>query len=423
MILCSVLVYSRYIRIQITHLRQIQSDLVDRNRRDSLQLLRIQNNLNALALAMRDMLQGDEPYPLGAWESQFRRLRVDLDDALGKEDQLAAAHRTPEQRQYLATSVSQFWDDVDHVFATAQSGSEKDARALIPALQTREAGLTSTVARQLVENNQSEEEAAKEIESTYAKVDRNVLLFLSATLAAIILTGVLITLSNRQLFAQLASLSEQRSELAQKLIATQESTLQFISRELHDEFGQILTAIGSLLGRAERQAPPGSTWARDLHEVRDMAQTTLDSVRSLSQALHPVVLDEAGVESAIDWYLPMLERQNQIAIHYEKSGTPTPIENSAGIHIYRILQEALNNVIRHSGAAEAWVRLAFDDRKLSLEVEDHGKGMQPDPARRGIGVVAMRERAELLHGTIQWLPTSGSGTLVRLEVPQERLSA
>ena len=161
-----------------------------------------------------------------------------------------------------------------------------------------------------MENNQSEEEAAEQIESIYAGVDHNVVLFLAATLAAIILTGVLITFSNRQLFAQLASLSEQRSELAHKLIATQESTLQFISRELHDEFGQILTAIGSLLGRAERQAPPGSTWARDLHEVRDMAQTTLDSVRSLSQALHPVVLDEAGVESAIDWYLPMLERQN-----------------------------------------------------------------------------------------------------------------
>ncbi len=422
-ILCSVLVYSRYIRIQITHLRQVQSDLVDRNRRDSLQLLRIQNNLNALALAMRDILQGDDPYPLSAWQSQFRRLRVDLDDALRKEDQLAAAHRTPEQRQYLATSVSQFWADVDHVFEVAQSGKEKDARALIPALQTREAGLTSTVARQLVENNQNEEEAANEIEATYSKVDRNVVLFLAATLAAIILTGVLITFSNRQLFAQLASLSEQRSELAHKLIATQESTLQFISRELHDEFGQILTAIGSLLGRAEKQAPPGSTWARDLHEVRDMAQTTLDSVRSLSQALHPVILDEAGVVSAIDWYLPMLERQNQIAIHYDKTGTTTPIENSAGIHIYRILQEALNNVVRHSGASEAWVRLAFHERALSLEVEDHGKGMQPDPARRGIGVVAMRERAELLHGNIKWLPAAGGGTLVRLEVPQERLSA
>jgi signal transduction histidine kinase len=422
-ILCSVLVYSRYIRIQITHLRQVQTELVDRNRRDSLQLLRIQNNLNALALAMRDILQGDEPYPLSAWESQFRRLRVDLDDALQKEDQLAAAHRTPDQRQYLATSVSQFWTDVDHVFAVAQSGKEKDARALVPALQTRQAGLSSTVARQLVENNQNEEEAAKEIEATYAGVERNVVLFLAATLAAIILTGVLITFSNRQLFAQLASLSEQRSELAHKLIATQESTLQFISRELHDEFGQILTAIGSLLGRAEKQAPPGSTWARDLHEVREMAQTTLDSVRSLSQALHPVVLDEAGVESAIDWYLPMVERQNGITIKYEKSGTPVAIASSAGIHIYRILQEAINNVVRHSGGSAANVRLAFREEKLSLEIEDHGKGMQPDPAKRGIGVVAMRERAELLGGTIQWLPVPGGGTLVRLEVPKERLSA
>ncbi len=422
-ILCSVLVYSRYIRIQITHLRQVQSDLVDRNRRDSLQLLRIQNNLNALALAMRDMLQGDEPYPLSAWASQFRRLRVDLDDALRKEDQLAAAHRTPEQRQYLATSVSQFWSEVDRVFKVAESGDEKSARSLIPALQTRAAGLSSTVARQLVENNQNEEEAAHQIESIYAGVERNVVLFLGATLAAIILTGVLITFSNRQLFAQLASLSEQRSELAHKLIATQESTLQFISRELHDEFGQILTAIGSLLGRAEKQAPAGSTWARDLHEVREMAQSTLDSVRSLSQALHPVVLDEAGVEHAIDWYLPMVERQNGITVHYEKSGASVPIASSAGIHIYRILQEALNNVVRHSGAVEARVRLAFQPEGLSLEVEDHGKGMQPDPARRGIGVVAMRERAELLGGTIQWLPAPGGGTLVRLEVPKERLSA
>ena len=422
-ILCSVLVYSFYIRKQITHLRQVQSDLVDRNRRDSLQLLRIQNNLNALALAMRDMLQGDEPYPLSAWQSQFQRLRVDLDDALRKEDPLAAAHRTPEQRQYLATSVTEFWAEVDHVFDVAGSGDEKASRALIPALQTREAGLSSTVARQLVENNRAEEEAAAKIESIYAGVERNLVLFLGATLAAIVVTGILITLSNRQLFAQLASLSEQRSELAHKLIATQESTLQFVSRELHDEFGQILTAIGSLLGRAEKQAPTGSNWARDLHEVREMAQSTLDSVRSLSQALHPVVLDEAGVEHAIDWYLPMMERQNAVKIHYEKNGSPVEVSSGAGIHIYRILQEALNNVIRHAGVNEVWVRLAFRPRNLLLEVEDHGKGMQPDPSRRGIGVVAMRERAELLGGNIEWLPSPGGGTLLRLEVPKERLSA
>jgi signal transduction histidine kinase len=86
------------------------------------------------------------------------------------------------------------------------------------------------------------------------------------------------------------------------------------------------------------------------------------------------------------------------------------------------LQEALNNVIRHAGSSETNVRLAFKSEGLSLEVEDHGKGMQPDPARRGIGVVAMRERAELLGGTIEWLPVNGGGTLVRLKVPKERLS-
>src|SRR5512133_3895757 len=103
-ILCSVVAYSWYMRLQIVHLRQVQSELVDRNRRDSLQLLRIQNNLNGVALAMRDIVEGNEPYPLTAWQGQFRRLRSDLEDALRIEDQLAVAHRTVEQRQYLANS-------------------------------------------------------------------------------------------------------------------------------------------------------------------------------------------------------------------------------------------------------------------------------------------------------------------------------
>jgi signal transduction histidine kinase len=421
-ILCSVVAYSWYMRLQIVHLRRVQAELVDRNRRDSLQLLRIQNNLNGLALAMRDMVVGDEPYPLTAWRPQFRRLRTDLEDALKAEDQLAAARRTPEQRQYLATSVSQFWDEVDQFFEAAEHGDHKQAIAMVPPLQTREAGLSTSVARLLVENNRAEEEAAQQIEDVYSRVERQVYRFLAATLIAIVLTGALLIRSNRQIFRQIEDLSEQRSDLAHKLIATQESTLQFLSRELHDEFGQILTAMGSLLGRAERHAPPGSTWTKDLREVRDIAQSTLDNVRSLSQSLHPVMLDEAGVESAIDWYLPTVERQTGIAIHFQKTGESRPIGSRAGIHIYRILQEALNNVVRHSGSNEANVRMAFQPASLVLEIEDHGKGLQPDRDRRGIGLVAMRERAELIGADIKFVSANGSGTLVRLEVPEEQLN-
>ncbi|HEU5403049.1 MAG TPA: sensor histidine kinase, partial [Terriglobales bacterium] len=237
------------------------------------------------------------------------------------------------------------------------------------------------------------------------------------------ITGLMLIYWNRQLFRRLAELSEQRSELAHKLIGTQESTLQYLSRELHDEFGQILTAIGSLLTRVEKKmGTEDSPWQKDLREVRGIVQSTLESVRSLSQSLHPVMLDEAGVDNAIEWYVSTVERQNGIAIHYEKLGQSQPVRNEARIHIYRILQEALNNVVRHSKSKEGWVRLHYDPEGLLLEVEDRGTGIQPNGSRRGIGLVAMRERAELLGGTIQWLAGTSGGTVVRLQIPQERLN-
>ncbi len=131
----------------------------------------------------------------------------------------------------------------------------------------------------------------------------------------------------------------------------------------------------------------------DLREVAEIAQNTLDKVRSLSQALHPVMLDESGLESTLDWYLPVVERQAGIRLSYEKSGTAFPVDGDAAIHVYRVLQEALNNVTRHSGAKEAWVRLRFLPKTLELEVEDHGSGFTAQTKKQGIGLVAMRERA------------------------------
>jgi signal transduction histidine kinase len=416
-----VLVYSAYITWQVTGLRRLQTGMVDRNRKDSLQLLRIQNDLGLLAVAMRDMVSNDEPYPLTAWSAQFQRIHADLDDAMRREAGFAPAGRTLEQNAFLASSFTQFWDAVDRIFTLANDRKEKDAREQIQfSLQARQAALNTAVARLLVQNSENEEQAGQKIVRIYDRVQRQVFVFLAATLLAILLNGLSLIRWNRRLFAQMAELSERRSELAQKLIATQESTLRYISRELHDEFGQILTAIGSMLGRAGTHAPDGSSLRADLHEVRQIAQTALESVRSLSQALHPVMLDEAGLESTLDWYIPTVERQTGIAIFYDKQGVRFPVEGGAGVHIYRVLQEALNNVARHSGAKQAWVRLRFLPARLELEVEDHGVGLTERPGTQGIGLVAMRERSELMGGQIVFSRPAEGGTLMQLTVPREK---
>jgi signal transduction histidine kinase len=419
--LSAVVAYSAYITWQVSGLRRLQTELVDRNRKDSLQLLRIQNDLNLLAVAMRDMVSGDEPYPLTAWSAQFQRIRTDLDDAIRLEAGLAAATRTPDQSAFLTSSFSQFWDASDRVFALARDGKEKDAREQIQlSLQERQAALSTAVARLLVQNSENEEQAGQRIVQIYGRVQRQVYVFLAATLLAILLSSLSIIRWNRRLFARLAEISDRRSELAQKLIATQESTLRYISRELHDEFGQVLTAVGLMLRRAGTHAPEGSSLRADLQEVVKTVQATLENVRSLSQALHPVMLDEAGLESTLDWYIPTIGRQTGIAISYEKRGEPFPVDGVAGVHIYRILQEALNNVARHSGAKQAWVRLQFLRDALQLEVEDHGVGFAERTKKQGIGLVAMRERSELIGGQLVFSRPAEGGTLVHLIVPKEK---
>src|ERR1022692_717620 len=362
--LAAVGVFSFYALRQIRGLEDLQTSTVDRNRKDSLQLLRIQKDLNELGIAMRDMLYGDEPYPLAAWKKQFDGHRDDLDDALHLEARLAPVARDPNQQRYLAALLAQFWSSAGHMFEMAAQGQERVARDMIrTSLEAQQGKLGSTVAQLLVQNNEAEQEAAARIQSIYFGVARNVYLFLAAVLLAIFGTTLYLIYSNRRLFQHLAAVSEHRSEVA---------------------------------------------------------QATLEKTRNLSQLMHPSILDDGGLEKAIDWYLPVFEKQTGIKVRYEKKGTGPAITDRVAIHVYRVLQEALNNLARHSGSTQAVVRLEFPPGRLNLEVEDRGAGMPESrngATRRGIGMTAMRERAELLEGTFEVVRPGEGGTLVRLDVP------
>lgn len=408
--LIAVAVFSLYTLREIEGLRALQTNTIERNRKDSLQLLRIQNDLNSIGLAIRDILEGQEEYPVTAYRGEFERLRYDLADAVKTEKSLSV--RPSEQNEYLERSLRQFWANVDEVFEIAAQDQTRARGILANSLTAQQASLSNTVARLLVQNHEAEEQATSAVQRIYAGVERNIYIFLFAMLGGIALIGIFVAVSNRRTFHELEQVSIQRSTLSRRLIGLQEEIFRSVSRELHDDFGQILTAIGMMLRRAEKK---DSGFAEDIAEVRTVAQEALEKTRSFSQALHPTILDDYGLDKAIERYLPSVEKQSGLQVHFERDGSGE-LKDGDAIHIYRILQEALNNVVKHSQSKEAYVRLRYLSSTLQLEIEDHGVGCR-DGNRTGLGLIAMRERAQLVGGHLTVSPVEPKGTCVRLTAP------
>ena len=267
--------------------------------------------------------------------------------------------------------------------------------------------------------------------------------FLAVSLLIIMATGLYLIRSNRRVFAQVAALADDRRDLARQLITARESTLREIARELHDEFGQLLTAMGSMLTRAGRHLADGSALKGELREINEIAQSALDHVRALSQTLHPSILEELGLESAIESYLAGVERQLGVTVTYTRTGTLPAIDPAVSIQVYRVLQEALTNVSRHAGTGAATVELNSSGDWVELIVEDRGRGIASTDDRMGAtgplrgarpvqedrttsplprsgpttGITGMRERAALVDGTLDIETPPGGGTRVRLRVP------
>ena len=408
-------VYTVY---EVRTLRDEQTAISERNRRDSLQLIRIQSNLTTVATALRDMADRVEPYPVVYWKQTFDRLRADLEQAIAVEQTLAPAERPEAQQQRLRASVERFWSALDEVFAQAQAGDEDGAllqvRTRIAAQHQELVGLVSQF---LISNSRVQEEASQRNREIYERVVREIAVLVAALLVVIALIGGYTIAANRRAFKEVERLSAELRTLSWRMLRIQEDLQQSFSRELHDDFGQVFTAIGTLLGRIRRTLPEGSSHAADVDEVRGIAQQTLERIRVQSRLLHPTVLDDFGLERALEWYVEQFGRQHDIATHFEVTGTIGVVPSESTIHIYRIVQEALTNVSKHAGAKEAWVRLHQKRGRLALQIEDRGRGFNGAGAATGVGMVSMRERAELMGGTFTVGPASPKGVIVSVEVP------
>ena len=402
--LAAVAGFSSYTLYQLDGLQRLQTDTIDLNRHDSLLLLRIDSDLNTIGLRLRDMGQ-DTHEAVAKYRDELDRLRTDLQEAIEAEQKLAPITRRADQHAELIRTLKEFWKNADAVFGAANSGHESAARALASTtLFPRQAALAKQVSVLLERNNEAEERADEKVGAIYERVARDIYAFLAATILAILITSLYLIYSNREIFDKMESLSRQRRILAGRLITLQEEVLRSVSRELHDEFGQILTAVGAMLARAERKGVPADSPLRtEVSEVREITHNTLEKMRSLSQMLHPSVIDDYGLVKGIEWYAGVFEKQTGIESTAVVVGEAVRITGPPATHCFRIVQEALNNAAKHSGSKKALVEMIFSEETLTLSVKDFGHGLpqtkkQP---KRGLGLIAMRERAELLSGRVE----------------------
>jgi signal transduction histidine kinase len=207
--------------------------------------------------------------------------------------------------------------------------------------------------------------------------------------------------------------------LSSQLIQAQEDERRRIARELHDEIGQALTALKLELAVAERTAPVPA--AAGLSEARAITDRALQSVRDISQLLHPSMLDDLGLPDTATWYLRGFSRRTGITSELVVERLERRLDPEVESCTYRIIQEALTNVARHAEASRCRVEIARADAVLHIRIEDNGKGfdeaVDPPPVSRGLGLVSVRERVARLGGTLRVESRPGMGTSLRVELP------
>lgn len=202
--------------------------------------------------------------------------------------------------------------------------------------------------------------------------------------------------------------------LSQRLVVSQELERKKISRELHDEVGQILTAMRIQLGQIETADD-----ASHAHYIQasELAERSLRTVRGIARGLRPAMLDDLGLGAALQWLGRDVSRNTEVEVSVQIEGELSGLDEPTRTCLYRVVQEALTNCVKHSGASSARVLLHESPAEIVLTVQDNGAGFTPS-ASRGIGLLGMRERVEELGGRFAVVTSAGNGTLIRVNLPK-----
>jgi signal transduction histidine kinase len=340
------------------------------------------------------------------------KLLAELDDADGRMDQIDEAVDGPEEPLWneLKTATTAFSAEARRLLSVG-----RPTTLLSRDLFRQHQQALTIVAKLAALIDHNTDVARKQIDSRSAQLMKHTFLLLGA---CILLAVLCVFLTMRMVLGLFRGLERQTGELSRvswHMLENQETVARRFSHELHDELGQSLTAVKANLHALETESGAGGSGR--IADCVKLVNEAIRNVRELSQLLHPTILDDFGLDAAIRRLTELFTQRTGIEVEYQ-SEFRGRLGDETETHLYRICQEALTNVARHSEARH--VRIALGERggKVELSISDDGKGLPTDAAEEhGMGLIGMRARARSSGGELIFRSASGKGLSIEVEVP------
>jgi len=397
------------------------------NAQDTLAGLRTQVVLGSVVL--RDALLNPSPAHIAEYRRQLLQTLHAIDDLLSRYVPVADSPAAHSELSHLREEIQAYRTTMLDVLASDSSKWRTEAATLLSVRVTPSRDIVLTVTEGVQSLNRAGYiQRQTEIADTYRMVQRESWQLLGLALAIGVAIALLAVVYadrlERRIRRQLRKdeeLTKELQNLSAKLVTAQEGERRQIARELHDEIGQALTAVKVELARAQRTIEDTTGNTSLLDDVRTITDGALQQVRNLSYLLHPPALDEFGLIAALNSHIVSYNKRYGIRTELMHKNMRTRLSMETEAAVYRIIQEALTNVARHSHASSCIVHLVQSEDLLRVKVEDDGRGFDVKSAGRagagGLGLISIRERTAHLHGTTVVESTPGRGTSLTIELP------
>lgn len=389
-------------------------------------LAKVRTNVLLGSIYLRDAIIDNDPTRRDHYRAELRRLRTEVKQMLREYVPEVTSPVDREHWARLQTKLDDYWKSREVAFSGQTRSPAESAAILRSGIVPRRETVLAIVDQLAALQGAATGRHRVEADALYRQARTRLLSVGGGILVVALVVAIMASrqVNRLQRLIERQRLGEQRNRqdlerLSARLVGAQEDERRHLARELHDEVGQALTAVKMDIGIAVRVT--SEPRVRDaLHEARDIVESTLRSVRDLSQLLHPSTLDDFGLPDTLRAYLRNFSLRTGIRAQLAET-----IDDRLGpeieVCVYRIVQEALSNVAQHSGATACTVALSAGVGALRLVIDDNGRGIPVGTfsMRRGLGLIGMRERAQALKGTFAIGDRPEGGTRISVSLPSK----